>query len=425
MSDEVIYPPVADLYKSNEYIKILQIKKQMTLNQQKIFDSVLSTVQEMSKNGEIVPETLVREGDLVLDYDLFYSHMVKGSRIKKINRKDIELAMRELVSIVFSWSSSTEIGAFVLFQKAILDFKTRSIKDFRTENMLPSANYTALSYEYLNKFKSQYSRLLYQYFKMLIGKDISKPFRTDINLELTFLFSFFGITEETHKEYIKSTGSFLKRCIEPAKKEINLHTELTVNYVAIKKGRFIHSLHFTFAPKENYAVRVEVDPIAISKAKVASLFEVKTLKEFKAQVINKYSGREIGNHVPGFLEETILSLDEVGYIINSKTKKLLSSAESHQVWSYFFNNQSKLGVIHVITDLLRAKKYIGRYLTTYSSNTFGSKEIITLIITNIKEESEGFRLVMRNKFDFQNEHPITSSQLYSLHEIENIRYVDE
>jgi len=425
MNDKVtVHTP--DLFKSNEYIKILQLKKQMTLNQQKIFDAVLSTVQQMNQRGEV--EEIIREGDLELDYDLFYAHLIKGSRIKKINRKDLEQAMLDLVSISFSWSNDTEVGAFVLFQKGVIDFNTRKVKitfgkDFRTENMLPSANYTALSYEYLNKFKSQYSRLLYQYFKMLIGKDMSKPFRTDIKLELNFLHKLFGITASTHKDYISNTGSFIKRCIKPAQNEINLHTDITVEYNTIKKGRFIHTIEFIFKPKENYVAALKFDSAEIKNMDITK--NIATFRDFKKYVVDKFSGKEIANNVPGYLPETVIKMNEIGFLINKKIDKPLSNAESLKVWEYLFKNQSKVGVIHIISDLLKAKNYISRHISTLVTNIMGGKEEVILVITDIIEEEPNlFRLVMRNKLDFHNEKPIRTTELYDLNRIEGLNYVD-
>lgn len=429
-NSELVYLPTPDLFKSNEFIKILQIKKQMTLNQQKIFDAILSSVQEMNRKGDFELDNLVREGDLVLDYDLFYQHILKGSRVKKINRKDLEQAMRDMVSITFSWSSEKEIGAFVLFQKGVIDFETRKVKitfgkDFRTENMIPSANFTALSYEYLNKFKSQYSRVLYQYMKMLIGKDLASPFRTDIKLELGFLYALFGVTADSHAEYINNTGSFIKRCIEPAKKEINMFSELNMNYTPIKKGRFIIALHFTFPPKTNYIVGVEIDNASIDKSKTKSLFEIKNFKDFKSHVIQYYKGKELGNMIPSFQEETILAIDtDTDYVINAQTKKVLSSADSHRVWNYFFENQDKLGVIFVVSELSKTKKFIGRHLETFIVNSFGAREIAVNVITKVTEEEGKFRITMRDKYDFQGERPILTKELYSLEELDGLNYVN-
>ena len=165
--------PVEDLYKHNDYIKMVQIKKQMSLQQQRVFDTVLASIQEMKKAGLI--NEVIAEGELILDFHIFREQMLKGSKIKKINRSELKKAMESMVDIKFSYETDAEVGAFVIFQKARINFDDNKVyltfgKDFRTENLLPTANYTALSLTYLNSFSSQYARLLYQYFKMLIGK---------------------------------------------------------------------------------------------------------------------------------------------------------------------------------------------------------------------------------------------------------------
>ena len=260
---------------------------------------------------------------------------------------------------------------------------------------------------------------------MLIGKDLNNPFRTNIELDIDFMHKLFGITESTHKEYISSTGSFIKRCIKPAQREINLHTELDVEFEPIKRGRFIQRIKFNFIPKDNCIIDVEIDHNAIDKLKTSSLFDFKVFKDFKKHVVETYSGKELGNNIPGYLPETIISLSDTGFLTNIKTGAVMSSVDSHKVWDYFFKNQEKVGIIYIISDLLKAKKYIGRFLTTQSTNAMGGVETVTIVITNILEEDDKFRIVMRDKLDFHNENPIKSTKLYTLEEIQNIPFVDE
>ena len=132
-----------DLYKHNDFVKMIQIKKQMTLQQQRIFDTILATVQEMKKSGDILD--VVSEGDLVLNLTAFKEQMLKGSNIKKINRSELEDALESMVDIKFKYSvknrEQDEIGAFVIFQSAVIDFNTNEVrvtfgKNFRTDNLL-------------------------------------------------------------------------------------------------------------------------------------------------------------------------------------------------------------------------------------------------------------------------------------------------
>ena len=76
--------PFGDLWKHNDYIKILQFKIQMNIHQQKIFDAILSTVQQMKREGQI--EEILKEGDLELDYSIFKQYLILCSRRLKIQK---------------------------------------------------------------------------------------------------------------------------------------------------------------------------------------------------------------------------------------------------------------------------------------------------------------------------------------------------
>lgn len=336
--------PSTDFYKHNDYIKILQVKNQMNIHQQKIFDSILSTVQQMRKLGNI--DEIVREGDLELDYDIFKSHIMKGSRISKINKQVLKQAMEDMVSIKFSWSTEDEVGAVVLFQKGVIDFKSKKVKitfgkDFRTENLLPSSHYTALSYDYLNKFRSQYSRSLYQYFKMLIGKDMNKPFKTTSDFEPNYLKSLLGVNEQSHQEYYSNNSSFIKRCITPAIKEINTYSDIECEYVTEKYGNRIKLFKFKFIPKKIVVINTNTEEVSETK----SLFEVTNFKDFKSMVIKQYSGSDICNDVQGFDAKTIISLTETGYLTEKDSEKVFSAAQSLKIWNYLYKNQHRVNDI--------------------------------------------------------------------------------
>ena len=396
--------PFGDLWKHNDYIKILQFKIQMNIHQQKIFDAILSTVQQMKREGKI--EEVLKEGDLELDYSIFKQYLMKGSRIQKINRKDLVDAMDQMTSIKHSWDMDTKIGNFVIFQRAEIDFETNKLnitfgKNFRTENLIPASNYTYFAYDYLNKFKSQYARVLYQYLKMLIGKDIKRPFRTDIKLEIEYLRLLLGVNEKEHKEYFNNASSFIKRCIEPAKKEINVYSDIKCDYKSIKDGRSITHVEFTFFPRDDLII--DAIPNDSEKRKVikSTLSEITIFKDFKDYIIDKYSGNDICNNIEGFQPDTIISLSDSGYLKNKNSDELLSKAKSLQVWEYLFKNQSRVGDIINITEYVLVKKYIGKVFATEKTNPLTNKlEDFLYIIENIEEESEGnYRLHVKDKLD--------------------------
>lgn len=415
--------PEPDFYKHNDYIKILQVKNQMNIHQQKIFDAVLSTVQQMKKLGQI--ESIIREGDLELDYDIFKSHIMKGSRISKINRSVLKQAMEDMVSIRFSWSTDEEVGAVVLFQKGVIDFTTKKVKitfgkDFRTENLVPSSHYTALSYDYLNKFRSQYSRSLYQYFKMLIGKNVNKPFKTNCSFETDYLKSLLGVNKESHKEYYNNNSSFIKRCIKPAEIEINKYSDLECGYELEKYGNRIKFFHFWFKPKKDIIIEDDII-VEKEKPKEKSLFTVGNFKKFKDQIVTKYSGSDITNQLEDFPREDVLKMSSSGYLqINDN---VLSKSDSLKIWNYLFENQEIVGVVKEITDLDLAKRFIGKHITSTSIEDGKEIEKVMKIINLIEEKMNLFRLHLQNVSDMDIP-PIKSKELFHLEQLENMNFMD-
>lgn len=348
----VIRYPVEDLYKHNDYIKMVQIKKQMSLQQQRVFDTVLASIQEMKKVGLI--EEVISEGELVLDFHIFREQMLKGSKIKKINRSELQKAMETMVDIKFSYKTDDEVGAFVIFQKARINFEDNKVyltfgKDFRTENLLPTANYTALSLTYLNSFSSQYARLLYQYFKMLIGKDIANPFRVDITLEIDFLHKLLGINSKEHENYINNNSLFISRVINPAITQIKDTTDIEASINPIKRGRKITHIQFIFPPKEEFmgAKKESPDDNSASHENVLFVPSFTVFKQFREWLLQYMIGKPLVQGPKGYLADVIISLSSKGYLHNNNANIDLSPDDAMEMWSWLFDNQERIGQIEL------------------------------------------------------------------------------
>jgi len=413
-----------DLYKHNDFIKMVQVKKQMSFQQQRIFDTMLSTVQEMKKTGDF--NDLVSEGELKMDLDVFKEQLLRGARIKKINRKELENALETMVDIKFKYTikenNVDKIGTFVIFQKAEIDFNTREVsvvfgKEFRTENLLPTSNYTALSLEFLNTFSSQYARLLYQYFKMLIGKDYNKPFRTDIILEIEFLKSLFGINETSHKMYSQNTSIMLKNTIEPAIAQINKHSDINVNYEKIKRGRKIYCLAFEFNPKKEFIKDIEVKEV---DENTPPLFvpKFKKFRDFRDWIVENYRNKDIVIGPKNYIYNTVIKITTLGYLSNSITGKDLSPDAAQELWGWLFENPSRIGKINLSHSEVLTLNNQGKFLYVHDqeSNRTKSvklKEIIVhednlkcdvVVIVNECEEKfiKGFYSIENLKRDLKN-----------------------
>jgi len=339
--------PVEDLYKHNDYIKMVQIKKQMSLQQQRVFDTVLASIQEMKKAGLI--NEVIAEGELILDFHIFREQMLKGSKIKKINRSELKKAMESMVDIKFSYETDAEVGAFVIFQKARINFDDNKVyltfgKDFRTENLLPTANYTALSLTYLNSFSSQYARLLYQYFKMLIGKDIANPFRVDITLDIDFLHKLLGISSKEHSNYVNNNSLFISRVINPAIIQINETTDLDASIKQIKRGKKISHIQFIFPPKEELVSKKKQSPEREpSHENVLFVPSFTNFKQFREWLLQYMIGKPLAKGPKGYLADVVISLSSKGYLHNDHSNLDLTPDDAMEMWTWLFENQERIG----------------------------------------------------------------------------------
>jgi len=370
-----------DLYKHNDFIKMVQVKKQMSFQQQRIFDTMLSTVQEMKKTGDFID--LVSEGELKMDLDIFKEQLLRGARIKKINRKELENALETMVDIKFKYTikenNVDKIGTFVIFQKAEIDFNIREVsvvfgKEFRTENLLPTSNYTALSLEFLNTFSSQYARLLYQYFKMLIGKDYNKPFRTDIILEIDFVKSLFGINETSHKMYSQNTSIMLKNTIEPAVAQINKYSDINVSYEKIKKGRKIYCLNFEFNPKKEFIKDIKTEVI---NENTPPLFipKFKKFRDFRDWIVENYRNKDIVIGPKGYMHNTVIKITSLGYLSNAITGKDLSPDAAQELWGWLFENQNRIGKIKLSYSEVLTLNNQGKFLYVHDQELNRTKSV--------------------------------------------------
>ena len=381
-----------DLYKHNDFVKMIQVKKQMTLQQQRIFDTILATVQDMKKSGDFLD--IVSEGDLVLDLGSFKEQMLKGANIKKINRAELEDALESMVDIKFKYSVKNnevdEIGAFVIFQSAVIDFNTSEVKitfgkNFRTDNLLPTSNYTALSLEYLNTFSSQYARLLYQYFKMLIGKNNSSPFRTDIVLEIDFIKALLGINEIEHKGYWNNISNLIKNTIEPAKKQINEFSDILVNYEKIKKGAKIFAIAFEFAPKAEF-VKNKIEIKEENATNPMFIPEFKTFKTFKSWVVDNYLGQPIAIGPLKWKHDLIVRLSTKGYLYNELSNKDFDPDDAIVIWEWLYNNQARVGQVKMNRSEVLTDNYKGKFIFGID-NIDSKKKNFELLQIEINNES--------------------------------------
>jgi len=135
---------------------------------------------------------------------------------------------------------------------------------------------------------------------------------------------------------------------------------------------------------------------------VQRLLKVKDFRKFREQVIKQYRGKQLGNNLPGFDKENIISIqEETGYLINSTTGVIIKKEESLIIWRYLYKNRDLVGKIQK-EDL--TKEYINKIFFINKKNEFGDNEIFKYMVTDIKEEKDDsgeikYRLHIQNLND--------------------------
>lgn len=137
----------------------------------------------------------------------------------------------------------------------------------------------------------------------------------------------------------------------------------------------------------------------IENSEVQRLKAAKDFKSFREEVIEKYKGKDLVSSIPGFSEDTIISVDEAtGYLYDNNKEKIITKEESLIVWKELYKNKSLIGKVNRIVD-----KYINVKINIKKVNEKGIAENLEYLITDIQEEYEDnekkYRLYSKNLMD--------------------------
>ncbi len=373
--------PMDVFKKDNSLITMLSAKTQMGVNQQRFFNSLIANIQHMNTKKKLIIE---EEGELTLKWNDVFKSMQRSTGVKRLRRDQIKDSIERLVNIQYTWdiknSERDEVGAFVLFQKCVVDFKKDEIrivfgKDFRVNTLLPTVRYTIFSQYDTKNLKSSYSRTLYELFRCKIGAKPNRPFQKFSYYEIDELIHLLvGKVSET-STYAKNYSLFIKNCIEGPVEEINDNSDINIIATIIKSGRFIQKIRFDFkyvgevledyvdgdSEEDNEDEKKSIVYKENKNQKTLPGFLVeetddsrkKKIFDFRQQMIEKYKNKAI---VTGLVE---LGFSEiVTFIINKKgflqsdlfTGKDVNAESAIKIWEYLFDNQHRIGDIKEISS---------------------------------------------------------------------------
>lgn len=154
--------------------------------------------------------------------------------------------------------------------------------------------------------------------------------------------------------------------------------------------------------KQLYKDKFQVSDIENTVNIVESVNKIKDFKKFKSELIKQYSGKIIGNCMPGYQDEVTFSIQEsTGYLVNDKINEVISKEKSLIIWKHLYNNRHLIGKVQVIDPI---KKYIDLVVRIQKTNVLGKVETLEYIITDIKEELDDtndskYRLYLQDSLD--------------------------
>lgn len=231
---------------------------------------------------------------------------------------------------------------------------------------------------------------------------IADELRTSIPLITTVIESYnlFHITEDsTGKKFFSVT---LNKALEPyfAKCETNrINAKIGATKRKIKQKQQIEQLKQLSQCNSSERTLNECSANIIEENRIQyNIIEKKDFSKFKEEVIKKYRNKELLNNAPNFIEDTIISLNSNGLLINSKTNKIITKEEAYVVWNYLFQNKEKVGVIEKISPV---KKFINeKIIVEKLVESRGAKDKFIYKIIDIFQEKENqFRMVLKDIYD--------------------------
>lgn len=149
-------------------------------------------------------------------------------------------------------------------------------------------NFTTFQLHMALSMTSKYSKRLYEMLSQY--KDLGR-FKIDV-LELKSRLSLYD--EKKGEEQYTNWNDFARRILNVAKKEINEKTDLTIDYIGLKKGRKYVQIDFTISRKDSSASSISFEEESDSSEIISRLINTFRLRKDQAvKVIESFSMQEI------------------------------------------------------------------------------------------------------------------------------------
>lgn len=223
------------IYKSDELIQ--KARYSLSITEQRFLLYSISKIQQEHDSSSFYD---IRLSDFQkvcgTDADESYSHV--KAWIKRLADKSWWIKQNRSESLV-RWFSSVKVfpGSDLIqvkFHEDMFPYLFRLAEQMRESGQL----YTGYTFRYVLPMKSTYSVRLYELIKSYQKNNIKWWFLLD------------DLRRLLDCECYKRFPDFRRYVLEPAVKEINLYTDIKLEYVLVKKGRKVTAVDFTILEKE-------------------------------------------------------------------------------------------------------------------------------------------------------------------------------
>ena len=242
--------------------ELIQAGYRLTLNEMRIVLYGISLINPLSKEFpleyQIDIQKYIKLFGLESNNDIY--SQIKETVMDKFWEREFTVNINEKKKQRLRWLTSVQYGDKTGFLKIFINPELK--------NLLHQlkGHFTSYHLEKVSSFQSAYSVRIYEISIMNLNK--SKKKKCSFSIEIAQLKEQLDMVEK-----YKKITDFNKRILEPAKKDINKHSDIRLSYELIKKGRAYHEIKFSVERKAGETVKVTnqagpmLSPPIIEKAK--------------------------------------------------------------------------------------------------------------------------------------------------------------
>jgi len=247
-----------------KYNGLIEASYRLSLNEARIVFYGISLINPLAKEFPLEFKVDIKRFAEMFDIDSRNAYsMVKQAAMDKFWEREFTFPVDKDKKLRVRWLTGIEYGDGLGYIKIFIN---PQLKPFLHQL---SGNFTKYYLENITSFKSIYSVRFYEIAIMELKRSEQKKYTFTLNIEE--IKNRLELTEKYNR-----FCDFRKYVLEPAKKEINKHSDLKFTYKVKKQGRSPHEIEFTVSkkPKDQPVLTTlseykptQLSPVIFEKAK--------------------------------------------------------------------------------------------------------------------------------------------------------------